>query len=312
MKTYEPLILCLVLLLTTSCSKKPTGDAGTEMNVELQLQKLAETITEAEKNDYLRIFLAHYSENAISIPEYQPILAGINEIEAFYKEIFRRQNIQTFKRTIDEIIQVDSTIIEIGTFRKEYTEGKDGLFKQEGKYWIVWNALSDGNLKLKGEAFGFFHSIEKPERLMVQIKDKQPGMSAFYSDLKIPFELKAYNALQEKLVVSRDGAARSEFYTDDAKFMPFQDSTITRIGEIKPYLTEYSSRGEIAFDSIAVYTYHHETFEDHILEYAKFKVRWNVHGYPGKTEGKGIRLWKRQKDKSIKIYPHIGTHDHLQ
>ena len=115
-------------------------------------------------NDDLRVFLALYAENAISMPEYQPTLQGAKEIETFYKEIFQRQEIKTFQRTTEEIIDLGGTFIELGSFRKEYKETKsDTLLTQDGKYWNVWEAQADGTLKLKGEAFGFFHHVPQPE-----------------------------------------------------------------------------------------------------------------------------------------------------
>jgi hypothetical protein len=116
----------------------------------------------------------------------------------------------------------------------------------------------------------------------------------------------------EKGVRIRDGVLRSEFFTEDARFMPFADSTKTGIEQLKPYLIAYSTRGNVTIDSIACYTYHHEDFNDFILEYAMFKVKWRVPDVSGMTEGKGIRIWKRQKDKSLKLYREIGTHDHLK
>jgi hypothetical protein len=110
----------------------------------------------------------------------------------------------------------------------------------------------------------------------------------------------------------KDGALRSQFYTNDARYMPSQEPTITGMDEIKPYLIGYSKRGNITFDSLAVYTYHYEYFADYVLEYSKVKVKWSAPPVSGRTEGKGIRLWKRQEDKSLKIYRHIGTHNYLE
>ncbi len=304
-------ILCLSLFLFGSCTERKTGDTTPSNAIKQQLEELSEIRTEAEKNDDLESLLVYYDENTISMPEYQPTLHGIDEIEVFYQEIFQRQNIKTFQRTADEIICLDNTIVEIGTFKKEYTDLKlDTVLLQNGKYWNIWKIQSDGSFKLKGETFGFFHPVEHPEALVVALTETQPDKTDVYSNQKIPLELRAYNALNEKYVRMRDGALRSEFYTSDPKFMPFQEPTVTGIDEIKPYLIEYSSRGEVTIDSIAVYTYRYENFDDYILEYAKFKVKWIAPQRSGSAEGKGIRLWKRQNDGSLKIYRETGTHNY--
>lgn len=313
MKTTNLFLFCIAIFLLGSCSGEKKHNTTPLNPVNEQIQKLSAILTAAEKNDDIKSFLAHYDENAISMPEYQPALTGVDEVEAFYKEIFQRQAIKVFERKVDEIINLDNTILEIGTFKKEYTDASsDTLLTQNGKYWNIWQVQPDGRFKLKGEAFGFFHPVKNPGALVVQLPKTQPAKSEIASDKKISFELKAYNALNEKLVKIRDGAQRSEFYTDDAKFMPFAEPTVTGINEIKPYLIEYSTRGDVNIDSLAVYTYHYENLDDYILEYSKFKVKWSVPQLSGRTEGKGIRLWKRQEDKSLKIFRHIGTHNHIE
>jgi ketosteroid isomerase-like protein len=307
---YAPLIYALLFLLI-SCAKEKSSDPVRSDNIRQRLQTLSEIRTAAEKKDDLKNYLSYYNENAISMPEYQMILQGSNQIETFYETIFQRQNIKTLQRKVDEIIDLGKTIIEIGTFKKEYTHPEnDTLITQNGKYWNVWDVKPDGSLKLKGEAFGFFHPVKYPEMLVV--KNTPPEVSDISLNEETPFELKAYNALMEKGVRNRDGVLRSEIFTTDGSFMPFADSTVTGMAKIKPYLIAYSSYGKVTIDSISCYTYHSEYFDDHVLEYAKFRVKWTVPGFSGRTQGKGIRIWKRQEDGSLKLHREIGTHNHLE
>jgi ketosteroid isomerase-like protein len=290
MRTIYFLIFFVMLFLLGACSDKKTGDATLPNTIKEQIQKLSHTLTEAERNDDLKTFLAYYDENAISMPEYQPTLQGKKEIEAFYKEIFGRQNIKTFQRIAGEIINLDSTIIEIGTFKKEYTNSNtDTLLTQNGKYWNIWDVQPDGSFKLKGEAFGFFHPVKNPEALIVKFQHTPSGSADISIDKEIPFELKAYNALMEKGVRNRDGILRSDFFTNDASFMPFADSTRTGMDKLKPYLIAYNS-APVTIDSISVYTYHHENFDDYVLEYANFRVQFTVPDFSGRMQGKGIRI----------------------
>ena len=116
----------------------------------------------------------------------------------------------------------------------------------------------------------------------------------------------------EKGVRKRDGNLRSEFFMKDGSIYPFADTTVTGMDQIKPYLIAYSSRGTVTIDSIMCYTYDFETLGEYILEYDMFKVKWSVPNFSGRTEGKGIRIWKRQQDKSLRLYREIGTHNHLE
>jgi hypothetical protein len=305
---------CAALFLLDSCAQKKTVDIAPPVKIKQQLQKLTEIRTEAEKNGDLKSFLKYYDANAISMPEYQLTLQGANHIETFYKEIFTRQKVKTLERRTTEIIDLGKTIVEIGIFKKEYSNFNSGdtILTQNGKYWNVWDIQQEENFKIKGEAFGFFHPVRHPEELIVHLNKRQPDESEIVLQKEIPFELKAYNALMEKGVRIRDGNLRSQFFTDDGSFMPFADTTVTGMDKIKPYLTAYSSRGTVTIDTIMCYTYDFENFDDYILEYDMFKVKWSVPDFSGRTEGKGIRIWKRQEDKSLKLYREIGTHNHLE
>ncbi len=310
MTTNQFLVLACSLLLLSGCTDGISGKADSLLP---QIQKLTQLRTEAEAKDDLEGFMAFYSENAISMPEYQPLLTGTVPIQTYYAEIFRRQNIKSFRRTTEEIIDLDSAIVEFGTLTKEYINadsGSDSVLTLNGKYYHVWAAQPNGSLKLKGEAFGYFHHVPAAETFVVDGAETDPTKADSFTGRPGPFELRAYNALNEKLVKTRDGAARSEFYTADAKFMPFAEPTVSG-SEIKPYLIEYSSRGWVVLDSVAVYTYHAENYGDYILEYAMFKVKWHREETSGRTEGKGLRVWKRQPDQSLKMYRQIGTHNHL-
>jgi ketosteroid isomerase-like protein len=307
-------IYCCVLFILASCTNKADLNTASVKTIEKQIHIASELRTLSEKNDDLETFLKYYDANAIAMPEYQLTLTGISEITLFYKEIFQRQNVKTFQRTPTEIIHLGKTAVEIGTFKKEYSSlaSPDTLLTQSGKYWAIWDIQNSSNCKLKGEAFGFFNQVKNPEALTVDTNKLQPGESEVYSQKKIPFELKAYNALMEKGVRTRDGVLRSEFFTDDAQIMPFADKTITGMPEIKPYLIAYSNRGVVTIDSIMCYTYDFEYGGDYIIEYDMFKVKWRVPNSSGRTEGKGIRIWKRQKDNALKLYREIGTHNHTK
>lgn len=300
-------IACILFLACTH--QAGNRDPGKE-DVHHYLQQLSASITIAEINDDLIGFMALYDVQAISMPEYQPTLIGIDQLQAFYKELFHRQNIRIFKRTPDEFIDLDSIVIELGNFRKEFTmPHNDSLITQQGKYGFVWKRSPDGKFKITAETSGFFHPIENPETLVV--RKLIPEKPVAYREEKIPLELRAYNALMENYVArSGSGALRSEFFTDDGKFFPFAHPTLSGISEIKPYLIKYDTHGPgFKFDSISVWTFHYENHNDYLLEYSKFFVRWSTPDATGGTSGKGIRIWKRQRDHSLKLFREIGTHN---
>jgi hypothetical protein len=93
--------------------------------------------------------------------------------------------------------------------------------------------------------------------------------------------------------------------------MPFEEPNVKGKTNIKAYLKQYSSRGEVTIDSVFIYTYHFENLKDYKLEYFKFRVQFQAGTYTGKVAGKGIRLWKRLEDGSLRMWRELGTHDKL-
>ena len=309
------LIYALAFLLLFSCTAETKLAAQeSHASIEEKLSGLSQKHAEAEMNDNLTSFIATYHPDAISMPEYQLTLDGQTAIEAYYAKMFQRQDVKFFENVAEEYIHLDSSsVVEIGTFTKRLSaSGNDSITTFHGKYWHVWRIAPDGNVKLKGESYGYFHPIEDTDNHIVDVSYDQPNERDIVKRKEVPFELKAYNALMEKGVRTRDAMLRASFFTEDARFFPYADSTVTGMNEIKPYLTAYSSRGKVSIDSIQCYTYDFEYAGNYIIEYDMFKVRWSTLETSGRTEGKGIRIWKRQQDKSLRLFREIGTHNYIQ
>jgi len=299
----------MLIPLFLSCSNNKIEVSSS--HEEMMIQQIAKNLVEAEVNDNLNALIEYYDVHALSMPEYQLMLDGLDEIKLYYTEILKRQNIKSYVHVADEFIHLNKTIVEIGTFKKEYynDSNPDSLITLKGKYWNIWEAGQNSSFKLVSEAFGYFNPVSHPEALTVRMSKKQPDESEILLHKEIPFELKAYNALMEKGVRNRDGILRSSFFTHDARFFPFAEPTLKGIENIKPYLIGYSSRGQVTIDSIMCYTYDFKYADNYVLEYDMFKVKWNNANGSGKTEGKGIRIWHRQEDNSLRLFREIGTHN---
>jgi ketosteroid isomerase-like protein len=309
MKLVACIVRSFVLIITISCTKENETPDNIHAEDEQNLRSLTQQLDDAEVSENLGECIALYEENAISMPEYQVTLGGRNEIENYYREIFKRQRIKTIRRQPLEFIHLENTIVVIGTYSREYAmPAVDSSITLQGKYCHVWG-LQAGEYRIKGETFGYFHPVDHPEALIISTNQQQPDEDDM--PIKVPFELKAYNALMEKGVRARNATLRADFFTEDAVFYPFADTAIVGMNQLKPYLNAYSSRGTVTIDAVSCYTYAFENLGDYTLEYAMFKVKWSRPDVSGRTEGKGIRIWKRQEDKSLKLFREIGTHNLL-
>ncbi|MDB4292981.1 hypothetical protein N9954_06185 [Maribacter sp.] len=305
-KTLASIVFTAFLILTCNTDHgKEEGVQHEKIEYRLQLESLKEaSIKAAITKDFGKIE-KQYTDDAILMAEYQPTIEGRETIALYYNEIFKRQQIKSYTKEITEIINLDSTFIEIGIFKKVFLEADtDTEQVQNGKYWNTWALAKNDSLKLKGEAFGFFHPIENPNSLLVDLPEN--GRQAANN---VPLELRAYRALGEKGVQERDGILRAEMYSHDGKFMPFADTTKTGMSELQPYLIAYNS-GNVKIDSIHTYTHRYENHQDYILEYSKFYVSWQVPNFSGVTTGKGVRIWKREEDNTLRIFRQLGSHNH--
>ena len=256
--------------------------------------------------------IKHFDRDGICMPEFQSTIKGVGAIKEYYIEILNRRQTTSFSKTILEAIEIKNNVVEIGTFTTTYKDIKGQKTTLNGKYLNIWTPQSNGDLKLKAESFGYLHNIDNPTSHLVKIS-KEHSSYTFPTQLKtandLAFQLNALNTLMEKSVQTRDGNLRADFYTDDGIFMPFADSAKVGIKNIRTHLIAYNSY-PVKIDTISIYNEYFEDCGNYIIEYPRFYVKWHTSDNSGVGSGKGIRIWKREKNCSLKLYREVGIHDH--
>jgi ketosteroid isomerase-like protein len=304
-------LLFLLLILTSIGGLSQTSNP---YKVRTQLEGVAAQLKSvlAEK-DVLRL-MNHYTSNAVSMPEYQPTLEGAEAIKLYYTEMFKRYSIFTFDKQQQEVIVMEHHVAEIGTFTLTYASKNTSDKKMEsGKYFNIWAILPDNSLKIEAESFGYFRNVTNPSDFIIKGASvnnfkKQQGNENTKS---IAFELEALNTLMEKAVTNRDASLRADYFTTDAVFMPFADSLKVGLKNIREHLIAYNT-GNVTIDSISIYNTGFVTDESYVIEYPRFYVQWRLPEMKGTSQGKGIRIWRREPDCSLKIFREIGLHDHIE
>jgi ketosteroid isomerase-like protein len=256
-----------------------------------------------------------YTADAVCMPDYQSSMKGVGAIKEYYQQIFGRMQVTSFSKKTMETISIRNNVIEIGTFSLSYSgETTNPAVTLNGKYFNIWTLQQNGLLKLKAESYGYFHAVENPKILVAKTtstSDENSAKPKTKATSNLHFELDALNTLMEKSVRTRDGNLRADFFTHDAIFMPFADSMKTGMVKIRNHLLEYNS-GNVIIDSISIYNTYVEDLGSFVIEYPRFYVKWRYAENSGTGQGKGIRLWKRGADCSLKLYREIGLHDHVE
>ncbi|MBT31334.1 MAG: hypothetical protein CMO01_16895 [Thalassobius sp.] len=299
--------ICICACTTKKYENTDLEEASNK-TVDTRILEMNELFINSILNENLEDRLKYYSDEILCMPEFQLSMRGTEMIKTYYSEIFKREEVELLEKEVFEIIPMGKTLVEMGTFKKHYKMADSNeMIKLNGKYCNVWEIQPDEKLMLKAECWGYFHPVEKPESQVVDLKE---ALTEILPDVNNPiaFELAALNALMEKGVQTHDAALRSAFFTQDGMFLPFADSIKTGFTEINEHLIEYTSNN-VSIDSIHVYNQGFEAFDDYVIEYPKFYVAWSLQEAKGISHGKGIRIWKRQADCTLKLYREIGLHN---
>ncbi|HZL12054.1 MAG TPA: DUF4440 domain-containing protein [Prolixibacteraceae bacterium] len=99
--------------------------------------------------------LSLYTEDAISLPSYEPIHDGIAAIRKASEEMTKSGwKCTSFEATTLKVIPEGKLITEIGTYKISMTmPGMDQPMEDHGKYLTIWEKQKDGSLKVKIETW---------------------------------------------------------------------------------------------------------------------------------------------------------------
>jgi len=236
--------------------------------VEQQSQKFAKTL----ELESLAAVISLFETEATLLPEYHKSLHGTSEIEMYYTQFFEKTISSKFVKAAFEIIPLGEYYLELGTFEHDYQTpmGKD--FKYNGKYVTYWKFDDDGAPNISAHIWGASNYFE------------------------------AYDA-----VFSGDSKKQVTSYADDATYMTYYDPPFIGKEKIAAYFDSHYNP-EVPMDSLMTKSVKVIDMGEHALKFGEYYVAWTWEGQPSYIEGKGLALYKRMKDGSIKIYRQMINH----
>jgi uncharacterized protein (TIGR02246 family) len=95
--------------------------------------------------------LAVYTNDAISMPSYEPMHDGLPAIKKASEDMAKSGvKFTSFQPTIHKVLVNGDMICEIGTYKVTMTmPGMDKPMDDHGKYLTIWEKQKDGSLKVK-------------------------------------------------------------------------------------------------------------------------------------------------------------------
>ena len=266
------------------------------------ISKTTEALDKALINSNLGQLLALTGPETIFMLDYQRTLQGSSQLQQYYGKLFNAQDIKTIKRRVKETFTLGKLDFEMGIFTKTFIRNSDQkTIIHNGKYWCIWERVG-ADTQLFAYVEGYHQEIPKDEYVVLDLGIEPTNNGTI--------ELKAYAALGEKAIREWDPELRILLYEDDAIFYPFADTAKVGIEILAPYLRGYH-QNDIKIDFITGKPFAYRYFDGYVLQCSTFEVDWHFNEASGTNKGKGITLWKRQPDHSLKIYRKIGSHDDL-
>ncbi len=139
------LLITILLFSFIQISAQDEGDWVAKFN---QMNKeFAKMMMEQDHEGMLK----YYADDVISMPSYQPMIRGIEEMKKA-QEMDKQSGVKWLDFTLNttDVLPAGDYLIEIGTYTlKMEIPQMDKPYTDNGKYINVWEKQDDGSLKIK-------------------------------------------------------------------------------------------------------------------------------------------------------------------
>lgn len=150
-----PVLRCLVaMLLAVGLVSAVHADHHNE-DLMAEVEALGDKIQKAMMADDVDTMLGFYVEDAISLPNFEKRLDGVDAFRAHHEQMKQSgMKILSFESDPTDVWAAGDQVVEIGTFSIELEmPGMPEPIQDKGKYMTVYVRDADGNLKIKAEAW---------------------------------------------------------------------------------------------------------------------------------------------------------------
>jgi ketosteroid isomerase-like protein len=143
-------LLAFALMTGLAVAPAAAGDALME-----EVTAIGDAMEKAMVAGDLDTIMAFYLEDAISLPEYAPMIEGRDAIRQHQQDmVMSGIEITAFESSPHKVWQAGDLVVEIGTYRLSAAmPGSPMPMDDRGKYVTVYQRQQDGALKVKLEAW---------------------------------------------------------------------------------------------------------------------------------------------------------------
>ncbi|MHA7059574.1 Cif family virulence factor [Aquimarina sp. M1] len=280
-------------------------------NTSAYLSKFTKDYNTGMRTANPKLITSYYSQDVRLMPAFQKTLLGSKNASIYYKAFFERFDIVEYNRKPIETLDLGIQLCVLGEFiMKVQLKNTTTVEELRGKYMNIWKK-GKNNLSLLSEIWNYNHHTDLTEQLKF---DKVPGTVIAYQghlpiDNNIRFELAALNEFMEEFISQGDHTLWSQLYASDAvamfSYQPIYEDKKSLEVFIKNHVAELP-----IFEKLDIRNNHVDDLETYIVNYASHIANWRNDNYSGISTGKGIKIWRREPNGSLKIVRQIATYDY--
>lgn len=279
--------------------------------VTAHLKKFSADYIKSRQDKNPEMLKDYYADNIRLMPEFQKTVMGKSNALSYYQAFADRFTIQACAREKIEILDMGKKVIELGLFTmsvKLKSTGKEYILK--GKYQDFWEIGEDGKILLITEAWNYSHDVEIADQLRFQeVPAVNISLEAHVPvNSNISFELAALNKLLETTISEHDAKLWGRFYSDDIKYIYSAHPIVEGRKAMDEFLEKHVS-GLPVFEKLDIRTDRIDTLSNYVIEYASHIAIIRNGEFSGVFTGKDIRIWRRERDGSLKTFREMAMYD---
>ena len=152
-ETTFGLVAVSLLMIFGFSTVSNAGDNAADLQA--LIDETSAKLTKATLANDGEAMLGFYTEDAVSMPNYSPMLRGKDAIRTYGEEmdkmgfIFGDMDFRT-----SDLWSCDELVYELGNYTVAFSIGDTSVvMKEHGKYMTIWEQQDDGSLKIKVETW---------------------------------------------------------------------------------------------------------------------------------------------------------------
>lgn len=167
MKTQHLFFTLFVLFVFTTGGVLAQSTDDYKQQIEKRNKQMVEYMLSGDTEKTLSL----YTDDAISLPSYEPMHQGLAEIrKANEQMVASGWKFNSFEPTIVKVIPMGELVTEIGTYQVSMSSPEMSQpMNDKGKYLTIWEKQADGTLKIKIETW---NSDTDPATMMRQMQQQ--------------------------------------------------------------------------------------------------------------------------------------------